>query len=408
MTILIVGAGAAGLTAAYTLKWAGVTDFKILEASSAYLGRVKKNGTFAADFPIDIGGEWIHTDPSSILDTIVDDTECVIDVETTPYKPVYFWWDGTEIYQETLRGMMNDYKFVNYTWYDFFNDWIAVDVLDKILFNCQVTNIDWGNSSSASSAPVNVTCSDGTTKFSADQVIITVPIKVLQDEDINFNPALPADFVEALNTPYMAPGLKVFFKFRTAFYPEAFNIGADCTKEDLEYSESERFFYDVAYGQETSDNILGVVAVGEVAARYVDLSDEEIVQTFLADLDVVFNGAATANFMQSMVQNWNAEPFIRGAYSFYEEQWSAIDTLRKPLNGRLFFAGEAIPIEESNYAHGFVHGAALSGRHAAYEVMWAADKQEGRGLETSSASSCPTHRSMWFLFTPLLCGYVMA
>jgi monoamine oxidase len=400
MTILIIGAGAAGLTAAYTLKWAGVEDFKILEASSAYLGRVRKNGTFASDFPIDIGGEWIHLDPS-ILDTIVDDSECVVDIETTPYKPEYFWWNGAEISKETVKG--NDYKFVNYTWFDFFNDWIAVDVLDKILFDCQVTNIDWASS------PVNVTCSEGT-EFAASQVIITVPIKILQDEDINFNPALPANFVAAYNTPLMAPGLKVFFKFRTAFYPEAFNLESDFTQEDLEYGESDRFFYDAAYGQETSDNILGVVVVGEVAARYVDLSDEEIVQTFLADLDGVFAGAATENYVESMVQNWNAEPFVRGAYSFYKDQWSAIDTLRMPLNGRLFFAGEAIPIEESDYAHGFVHGAALSGRRAAYEAMSAEglETSSAEGLETSSASSCPQPQiRLWSLFTLLLFGYVV-
>ena len=58
MKILIVGAGAAGITAGHALSEKGI-DFEILEASSVHGGRVKKNADFA-DFPIDLGAEWVH------------------------------------------------------------------------------------------------------------------------------------------------------------------------------------------------------------------------------------------------------------------------------------------------------------------------------------------------------------
>ena len=58
MKVLIVGAGAAGLTAAYKLMKRGV-EFTLLEAISQIGVRVRHNLNFA-DFPIALGGEWLH------------------------------------------------------------------------------------------------------------------------------------------------------------------------------------------------------------------------------------------------------------------------------------------------------------------------------------------------------------
>jgi len=58
MKILIIGAGIAGITAGKILRDRNI-DFEILEASAVYGGRIKKIDNFA-DFPIDLGAEWIH------------------------------------------------------------------------------------------------------------------------------------------------------------------------------------------------------------------------------------------------------------------------------------------------------------------------------------------------------------
>ena len=55
--IIIIGAGAAGLTAGYLLNQRGI-EFEILEASSVYGGRMKRTNDFA-EFPIPLGGEWL-------------------------------------------------------------------------------------------------------------------------------------------------------------------------------------------------------------------------------------------------------------------------------------------------------------------------------------------------------------
>lgn len=353
MSTIIIGAGAAGITAAYTLLQEGFNDFVILEASSTYLGRIRKLNNLT-NFPIDIGAEWIHVDPS-ILTTIVNDQNVAVDVETIPYTPKYFEWDGAQLNEESLpRG---DYKFVNYSWYDFFNDYLVPDVINKIEFNCMVTTVEWTTSST------KVTCESGRL-FTGNKTILTVPIKILQDNDIAFIPNLPSDFVSAINVPVMATGMKVFLVFKEKFYPDSFSIDSDFV--GIELDESERFFYDETYGQSTTDHVMGMYVLGDVADRFISLSDFDVIQAALADLNSVFgNNVATTNYIKGIVQNWVDEPYIRGAYSVYEDKYEAIDVLRRPISSTLYFAGEAIPIVESDYANGFAHGAALSGRNAA-------------------------------------------
>jgi monoamine oxidase len=382
MSTIIIGAGAAGITAGYTLLQEGFNDFIILEAASTYLGRIRKLDNLT-NFPIDIGAEWIHTNPS-ILSTIVNDANEVVDVDTTPYKAKYFEWDGTQMNAASLPS--GDFKFVNYTWYDFFNDYLVPDVLTKIEFDCMVTKVEWTNSTT------NVTCDNGQL-YSGKKVIVTVPLKILQDEYITFVPELPSDFVTALNTPVMASGIKVFLRFKEKFYPEAFSIDADFV--DIEIDESERFFYDETYGQNTSDHVLGMFALGDVAARFVSLSDYDVIQAAISDLNAVFgNSVATSNFINGVVQNWDDEPFVRGGYSVYEDKYAAIDVLRKPLSNSLYFAGEAIPIVESDYGNGYAHGAALSGRRAALNT-----------LNTTTSGSRPSRR-FWHAFVAIFAAFV--
>jgi len=53
--VLIIGAGAAGLTAGYLLNQNNI-DFEILEASDQFGGRIRIDNDFA-DFPIPLGAE---------------------------------------------------------------------------------------------------------------------------------------------------------------------------------------------------------------------------------------------------------------------------------------------------------------------------------------------------------------
>jgi monoamine oxidase len=66
------------------------------------------------------------------------------------------------------------------------------------------------------------------------------------------------------------------------------------------------------------------------------------------------------------LHNWSADPFSRGAYSYAVVGGSeAATTLARPVDGTLFFAGEAFDAQGRN---GTVEGAIASGQHAARQV----------------------------------------
>ena len=95
--VLVIGAGAAGLAAGYILDRYGV-DFEILEAGPEIGGRTKRLDGFA-DFPIDLGAEWIHTDPS-ILAELIDDTSVDASIEVVFSVP--------EAAHEQLEGYLRE------------------------------------------------------------------------------------------------------------------------------------------------------------------------------------------------------------------------------------------------------------------------------------------------------------
>lgn len=86
--VLVIGAGAAGLYAGYVLKSRGI-DFQVLEASDHYGGRLGKLTGFA-NYPIDLGAEWLHG-RNSILGDLVQKTNAKITLDDSEEK---FWFNG--------------------------------------------------------------------------------------------------------------------------------------------------------------------------------------------------------------------------------------------------------------------------------------------------------------------------
>ena len=80
--VIIIGAGASGLAAAKVLEQNKV-DYIILEATDRYGGRLKKDTTLA-DFPIDLGAEWIHSNPK-VLNVIKGKKGDEIEEDLIPY-----------------------------------------------------------------------------------------------------------------------------------------------------------------------------------------------------------------------------------------------------------------------------------------------------------------------------------
>lgn len=110
-----------------------------------------------------------------------------------------------------------------------------------------------------------------------------------------------------------------------------------------------RYYYNATFGQNTTDHVLGNLAVGEPALNFTEMGDQEIIDYILEELDTIYDNQATSSYLEGFVQDWSDEVFVRGAYTFLgqdddEYLFSVVGTLRNPMgNNRLFLAGEAIP-----------------------------------------------------------------
>lgn len=352
-SVLIIGAGAAGMSAAYLLKQRGV-DFTILEASSSYGGRVKTDKSFT-DFPIPLGGEWLHG-PHSILDQVVNNSTTQLNTNTIGYtsSDTYWFYNNGSISKTQLGSNVgSDRKFINATWLTFYEDYILPSISDKMVFNTVINSIDY------SGDQVTVTSVGGQT-YTADRVIVTVPLKILQENSIAFSPALPSSKIAAINNAKVWPGLKVFFEFSEKFYPTFLDFSI--TPE----TSGQKLFYDAAYGQNTNKHILALFCVGTPSEQYTSLSGDALKTVLLNELDSYFDNKASASYVKHIVQNWNNEPFAKGTYLNDHENYRIPAEISKSVNNKIYFAGEAYTDGED---WGSVHAAAASAKRAVEELV---------------------------------------
>ncbi len=348
--VLIIGAGAAGLTAGYLLKQRGI-DIQILEAAPQHGGRFKRNADFV-DFPVPLGAEWIHVAPK-ILEEIVNDASVPVETKTTRYDPEtdVMLYEGKELSLKDA-DFTEDRKFIGATWFDFFEEYVVPSVRPHILYQAAVKEVD------TSSETVSVRTDQS--EYTGSAVIVTVPVKLLQLNHITFTPPLPEKKTKAIQAVKVWGGCKAFLEFSKPFYPAltGFRIRPRTAGQKL--------YYDAAYGQDTERHVLGLFAVGTAAKVYTDMTEAERLAFMLQELDDLFAGQASAGYRQHLFQNWNEEPFARGAYIMDYENWRRIRELGKPVSNRLLFAGDAYT-DGTDWSS--VHAAARSARRAIQALL---------------------------------------
>jgi len=408
--VLIIGAGASGLNAAKTLLDNNV-DFTVLEASDRIGGRLKKNDTFT-DFPLDLGAEWIHGEKSKTYYwakqqgiTVVKDktkgllfykeklyTEKKIPEELFPLleyiiegagsskdQSLKNWaidkGYGSEVYdilestsndsggsasllsarnamleEEEWSAGENDYKVRDKTYFDLVYNTLVPNIKDSIILNSPVTKINY-------SGEKVVVIANGK-NYEADRVIITVPLKVLKNKYITFEPKLPLSKRKAIDKIGMEAGVKVFLKFSTNFFAGKSVSGAKIGP----------FYYDASYGKSSSTPILGLFATGNKAQKISVMTEATAVQFILKELDQIFKDKATANYTgEYLIQDWTKEPFIGGAYSYATVgMGNAREKLAASVKNKLFFAGEATHLKGHNST---VQGALETGKREANKVL---------------------------------------
>lgn len=322
--VIIVGAGAGGLTAGYLLQQLGI-DFQILEASSTFGGRMKINKDFV-DFPLPMGAEWLETN-GSVLNEIVNNSTIAVNIKTVADSP--------------------DFKFVNSSWFNFYEQYIVPSIAHKIGYNTVVKNIDYSGDKVVITANNRV--------FEADKIIVSVPLKILQLGEIEFNPLLPKAKQEALNNVAIWDGFKAFFEFTSKFYDDEYEF--KITPE----TDGQKIYYNAALGQDSSKHILGLFVVGKPARDFLSLSDDELKNFVLKELDQIYGNRATPNYVKHIHQNWNNEPYIKGGYLSDHADWELVKILGQPVANKLYFAGGAYTDGEDWVS---VHLAAASAKNA--------------------------------------------
>ncbi len=400
--VIVIGAGSAGLYAGHILKSKGI-DFTILEASAIHGGRLGKLIGFS-DSPIDLGAQWLHGKNSiagnlvtssgtaitlddsemqywfqnQLVATLPTDVEALFTDEDAPdvsfenfasqsglgteYKYIVegfagdFGADASRIsVAETVREEENwcsgddDFKFRE-TYYDLIHTNIAAGIMSNIIFNTPVTKIDY------SSETIVVTDANNNT-HTADKIIIAVPITILKANTITFVPALPSEKTDAFQKIGMDAGMKVFLKFSSKFYNQNIVGGTICAA-----------YADESVGKSGTDNVLLAFIMGEQAEYLTALgSDQAIVNALLGELDLVFNGQATASYLDAHVQNFTTLPYIRGAYSYSTVGIGDARTIAaQAVDDKLFFAGEAMNI---NGHHQTVQGALETGYREVINIL---------------------------------------
>lgn len=375
--VLVVGAGAAGLTAAYEMQKRHKTNedgeahrVKILEASQGFGGRIQRDATFV-DFPVSMGGTYIFDrraprliadiskDRGGIYPSTKDGKIKCEEVELSVFEKV-----GNHAHKDSYLD--GECMWVNNSWYDFFADYVAPkdDDQDTISYGCKVDRIDYHDqhdtsSSRMSSKQHTVTVGCGNQEFKAKYVIVTVPLSILQDGDIAFSPPLPESIMSKKET-FMWQGFKLLIEFSKKFFPDTFYWEEENGKE----AGGESFFFDYSVFQNSNRTVLAGYFIGDPALSWLALpgGDDEVFQKYMERLDETFKGQASKYYVKHRVINWSKHPLTRGIYSN-----QPMETGVRNLNDIVFLAGEAFPLDR--HSNGWVHGAAFSGKSAAHKIL---------------------------------------
>ena len=354
--VIIVGAGASGLAAAKVLEQNKI-DYLILEATDRFGGRLKKDTTLA-DFPIDMGAEWIHSNPK-VLNVIKGNSNSEIDEDLIPYQlTVASNWDGKQLspasnsYLKLYYSFMPESKFKHSTWYDFVEENLAKEVAHKISYSSVVRSINYADDH------VVIETENGK-MHKADRVLVTVSMGVLKSNKIRFSPEMSDEKKRAIESISFPTGFKVAMKFSDKFYPDAINC---------KVKSGEKVFYDIAFKKNARSNVLGFLCTGAEAQKYDTLnSEEKVISSLLQELDRMYDGKASLLYTgEYRIENWGHHEFTQGTWTqASQEKRSDLKLLNQPLENKVYFAGEI----NDPYKQMGVPGAILSGYNSIDQLL---------------------------------------
>jgi len=400
--VAIIGAGAAGLGAAHALKDSGLSCV-VLEARDRVGGR-GHTIMAAPGITFDLGCGWLHSANENSFVKIAEELGFEINKTLPPWRERAY---GKAFPQEERADFIRSLDEVFQRMHDAAktgrdapadtclepgNRWNPmIDAISTYINGCELdrvsildfdayedTNVNWrvrrgyGALMAAYGAPLPlafncaVTLIDHSAKrvrietslgaLTADKVIITVPTNLIADETIRFHPALPDKVDAAANLP-LGLADKVMLALDDAeALPSEGNLRAATMRTEM------GTYHLRPFGQPCIEGFFG----GRFAKQLEDAGDGAIAAHSIDEI-VSFLGNDFRRKLKPLKESrWAHDPFARGSYSHALPGHSGKRAvLAAPVDGRLFFAGEATSPNFFSTAH----GAHDSGVRAAREVL---------------------------------------
>ncbi|XP_062836737.1 lysine-specific histone demethylase 2 isoform X2 [Anolis carolinensis] len=212
---------------------------------------------------------------------------------------------------------------------------------------------------------VQVTSTDGTL-WTAQKVLVAVPLTILQKGAIQFNPALSERKMKAINSLGAGVIEKIALQFPYRFWDSKIQ-GADYFGH-IPPSSNKRGLFSVFYDMDPQRkcSVLMSVITGDAVATIKNLDDKQVVQQCMAVLRELFKEQEVPDPVKYFITRWNKDPWIQMAYSFVKTGGSgeAYDIIAEDIQGKIFFAGEAT----NRHFPQTVTGAYLSGVREASKI----------------------------------------
>jgi monoamine oxidase len=219
-----------------------------------------------------------------------------------------------------------------------------------IRYQTPVTRIRWNTTG------VEIQTETGT--YTAKQAVITLPLALLQQNAVTFEPELPETKLNAIHGLGSGAITKLILKFDQPFW--------DRKQEVFLTTLDTQMWWQPGWGHNNEQAILTAYTGAKGAEKLSSLGSNGAIQAGLQDLEKMFGVQLSDRLRDALFVDWQADPYARMAYSYVPVNGAGLrHQLARPIDQILFFAGEATHLTRAS----LVHGALESGIRAAHEIL---------------------------------------